>query len=338
MRLAFAIVAGVLASAFPAAGSEATPTNDVSSLAYFAPTSPLFYRMRYPEGGYREFERDMGNPAVMRGANGWKAVLSAGDRITVTGAGPSGRERYVFDRGRLVSFKVPGATNSFAYAAVRRPPDDAEPPFLFGSRQEAAWHRDAIAKKPKGVKALLRGKWRNSGRLGWPFANPNENGLLYASFALLSLALVAFRRRPFKIAAGVLFVAFSVPMFMTASRGAILALVAGLTPFVIVRFRSLVRSKAVLAVAAAVVVFAGVWFATHDSGLLTRGFKGKSSWSNEVRKEMWRMAPAMMVDAPGGWQANSGKAYIDWYEDFDRITAPGSLINDHLSKLSLIHI
>jgi hypothetical protein len=150
--------------------------------------------------------------------------------------------------------------------------------------------------------------------------------------ALISLYLTAFRRRALSIAGVALFVAFCVPLVMTASRGAFIALAVGLMPSAVVNFRKLVRSRITYVIAALVVLFTIVWFSVKGAGLLTRGFT-RSSWSNEVRLEMWKMASPMMVDAPSGWKTNSGKAYVGWYEGFDQFTATGSLINDHLSKL-----
>ena len=312
---------------------SAQPLTNGVALAYFAPESQMFYRLRSAGGGYREFQRSLDDLSRMDGANGWRAKLSANGRITVTGRTKQGPERYVFDRGRLVSCVTPGETNRFPYATVRIAPDGAQPPFHFGSREERAWHRKSFDKMPKDAEHLLVGKWKKSGRLRWPFENPNHNGFLYASLALLSLYLTVLNRRWTTCLGLGLALVFFVPLVMTASRGSFLAFAVGLAPMAAVRFRALARSRVtyvILAVAAAVAV---VWFATHDARLLTRGFHGKSSWSNETRLDMWKMAPVMMVDAPGGWIANAGRAYLDWYEDLMCFTAPGSLINDHLSKM-----
>ena len=312
---------------------QAETLTNGTALAYFAPENQLFYRLRYPGGGYREFERDLTNPRIMRGVDGWKAVISEGGVITATGKGPLGPERWVFRGGRLVECRIPGETNSFPHAAVRRAPDDAEPPYFFGSRQEAAWHVRSVEKAAKQASRIFRHKWVRSGRLCWPWANPNEDGLFFASLALLSLLAVLSRRRAFAVAGGALFFAFTVPLVMTASRGAFLALAAGLVPVVAVRFKAVVRSRWTYVIAAVALCFAAVWFATHESRLLKRGFTGNSSWSNELRLNMWKAAPVMMVDAPDGWKTNAGKAYLDWYESLDMFSAPGSLINDHLSKM-----
>lgn len=311
----------------------AQPLTNGVALTYIAPENQLFYRMRYDNGGYREFQRSLDDLTYMHGAGGWRARFGRDGIITVSGRGRQGPERYVFDKGRLVSCALPGETNSFAYSEKRIPPDDAEPPYHFGSMQEAAWHAKTRAKTPKSIAKLLKGKWKKSGRLRWPFDNPNENGFLYASLALLSLYFTVFRRRSLSILGGVLFFAFFVPVVMTASRGSLLALLIGLLPSCIVHFRRIVKSRWTYIALAVAMAIAAAWFSIHGTKLLTRGFSGKSAWSNETRLSMWRMASPMMADAPGGWKINSGKAYLDWYEDFECFTAPGSLINDHLSKM-----
>ena len=331
MRRRIAIVAWAALSALTL---RSQPHTNGVALAYFAPENQLFYRMRYADGGYREFQRSLDDLSRMDGAGGWRVWLTGDGGAVVSGRGKEGRERYVFENGRLVSCTLPGGSQSFAYEDERVPPDDAVPPFLFGSIQEKAWHSASFAKTPKSANKLLKGKWNKSGRLRWPFDNPNENGFLYASLALLSLYLTMFRRRWFVIAGCLLSIAFLAPLVQTASRGAYLALAVGLAPSAILHFRLLVKSRWTYIALAVVLALAGAWFATHGgTRLLTRGFHGKSSWSNETRLDMWRMAPPMMVDAPDGWKINAGKAYLDWYEDCSCFTAPGSLINDHLAKM-----
>ena len=311
----------------------AQPLTNGVGLAYFAPENQLFYKMCFPDGKCREFKRSLDDLTLLTDDHGWRARIGRGGKIKITGGSRAGKETYVFEDGRIVYCATPGETNSFAYSQERIPTEDVVPPFHFGSRQEAALYGKARPKAPNSVETLLKGKWEKSARLNWPFTNPNENGFLYASLALLSLYLTVFRRRVLTIVGLVLFAAFCVPLVMTASRGSFLALAVGLIPSAVVHFRTLIRSRMTYVMAAFVILFASVWFATHGMRLLTRGFSGSSSWSNEVRLEMWKTALPMMVDAPDGWGMNAGRAYVDWYESFEYFTATGSLINDHLSKL-----
>lgn len=327
------ILATLIGSVLVAGAICAQPITNGVALAYFAPENQLFYRMRFANGGYREFERSLDDLSKMTGTQGWRARVSDGNHITVSGIGAEGRETYVFEKGRLISCACPGETNVFDYATPRLAAEDDVPPYHYGSQIEKALTPKKARRRPMGVKELLKGKWNKSGRLQWPFDNPNENGFLYASFALLALYLTLFRKKWLVALGGVLFVGFMVPLVTTASRGSFLAFAVGLLPIVAVRFRELVRARWAWIVFAVVLAFASVWFATHSRGLLTRGFRGKSSWSNEVRLEMWHRAPQMMADAPNGWRSNPGRAYLDWYEDLCSFSAAGSLINDHLSRM-----
>lgn len=321
----------ILAAAFAAAAIQAQPLTNGVALAYFAPENQMFYRMRTGDGGYREFQRDLTYPSVMLGARQWMAFVDQ-DEVAVRGPAPGGEyERFIFKHGRLVRHEHPAGVETFAFDVPRIPPANASAPFLFGSIREKMNHRKSVAKMPKSARDLIRGKWKYSGRLAWPFENPNESGCLFASLALLSLYLTCFRRRWLTIAGIGLFTAFAIPLLLTQSRGNMLGLFVGLIPVGIVHFRTLVRSRWTYVAMGLLAVAATAWFSIKGFGIITRGSVGESSWSNEVRLNMWGMAPRMMVDAPGGWNANAGKAYLDWYEDFDCFTAPGSLINDHLS-------
>ena len=52
------------------------------------------------------------------------------------------------------------------------------------------------------------------------------------------------------------------------------------------------------------------------------------------RLDLWKYAPAMMLDAPGGWGAgNSGKAFMEWYQPLDRNEPYRTMVNSHLTWL-----
>ncbi len=312
-----------------------------AAAAYIAPENMILYRMRYPNGSYREFEHDFDRPDILRSTGGWRGRVR-GERIFVKTGGnvEGGPAEIVFDKGRLVSFSQNGKKLEFPYDAPRPLASDVLP-YYFGDE----WMTSAAVKKAvKGKKSqvvdtkvmrVFRGKWKKSGRLRWPFPNPNENGCLYASLALLSCFLFFVRRRWIQVLGGALFLGFCAALVTTASRGSFLAFGLGLLPVIALKARKIARSKAVWVLIALVAVSAAGWFLTHDARLLTRGFKGGSSWSNEVRLEMWRSAPQMMAEAPGGWQfAHVGRAYMDWYQPLELVAMPGSLMNEHLTRLA----
>ncbi len=323
-------------------GFDPNTEADKAANAYIAQENLILFRMRYPNGAYREFERPLDKPEALVGGQGWVGRIVSADQIAVrSGKDPDGNKwDWLFKGGRCVAFgRVGENPHEFPYAAPRAAPGRT-PPFYFGHAQDVgvAVGKTAEDGAWKGVdKKVVRefsSKWKRSRRLQWPFINPNENGCLFATMALLSVALFFFRSRWIRIAGGLVFVAASALLVSTASRGAMLALVAGLAPVFAFKCRTALRSKALWALAAIVILSAVVWFGTHNSKLLTRGLRGKSTWSNQVRLEMWKAAPQMMVEAPGGWAfARAGLGYFSWYQDLGNLTMTGSLMNEHLTRL-----
>ena len=322
---------------------------------YIAPENEFLYRMRNPDGSYREFqmnEIDSSGPfQTLWSPHDWKgAVRENGGLIFVeSGANvPGGRAAYLFRKGRLVQFEQKGKVWRIPLDTPR-PPTEGQPPYYFVDQTlaevtGAVDRQDGAAHAPKGmakeVERELKKKWAKSGRLRWPFENPNENGFLYLSLALLSTALFFFPKPGAKILGGVCFAAASAALVMTASRGAFLAFACGLAPAIALNFRKLARSRAVWILAAVVLATAVGWFATHESRLLTRGFTKKTKWSNDTRIEMWTTAPQMIAEAPKGWDGMHvnrmhmvGRAYVDWYNRLSEISLSGSLVNEHLTRL-----
>ena len=336
-------------AAFAAASSErlgfdpaASNGLETAASIYFAPENSFLYRMRNPDGSYREFQKsDIGSTSPMQmlwSPRGWKGGLRVKEGLVYVESSPNvagGRALYLFRNGSLVQFEQKGNVLRVP-ADAPRPPTAGGAPYYFSDG--AASPGDAGKRQAGGmskeVQRELKKKWAKSGRLRWPFDNPNENGFLYLSLALLSCYLFFSSRKGVKILGGVCFAAASAALVMTASRGSFLAFAAGLAPMVALNFRKAVRSKAVWVLAGAVLLSAVAWFATHDSKLLSRGFSKKSRWSNETRIEMWTTAPQMIAEAPNGWgDMHVGRAYMDWYDSLTRISLSGSLINDHLTRL-----
>lgn len=344
------LLAATSAAAPERLGFDPSTSNGLASAAsiYFAPENSFLFRMRNPDGSYREFQKsevDSSAPVQkLWSPRGWKGALRVRKGLVYVESGgkvKGGRAVYLFNNGSLVQFEQAGKVHRFP-ANSPRPPTAGGVPYYFGD-EEAGPDADG-ADKPgahgrsggmtKEVQRELRKKWAKSGRLRWPFDNPNENGFLYLSLALLSSYLFFFSRRGVRIAGGVCFAAASAALVMTASRGSFLAFAAGLAPLVALNFAKVVKSKAVWVLAGVVLLSAVAWFATHDSKLLSRGFSKKSRWSNETRIEMWATAPQMIAEAPNGWgEMHVGRAYMDWYDSLSRISLSGSLINDHLTKL-----
>ncbi len=344
-RIALLLPLAALAAApLEKLGFDPQKEPEKAAAAYFAPESLILFRMRYPDGTYREFMRNFDKPNRLKSVGGWVANIK-GDRITVK-TGPNvegGPASFVFQKGRLVEFAQGDVKKTFPYEGAERPLAGDAPPYHFGDARNAQKGKKAgkVSREKRQDHAIDRksfksiaGKWKKSGRLQWPFISPNENGCLYASLALLACYLFYMKRRSLQLLGGALFLAFAFALVMTASRGAFLALAIALLPTFVLRGKAIVRSKAMWILFALVVLAAAGWFLTHDARLLTRGFRSASSWSNEVRLEMWRTVPQMIAEAPGGWKfAHVGRAFLDWYQSLELVSLPGSLMNDHLTRI-----
>jgi len=313
---------------------------DAVASAYFAPENSFLFRMRNPDGSYREFQRNFDRPDALWSMYGWRGKI-AGDLVSIQSpVAAKGAEpdcRYVFRKGRLVSFVEKGVRRDYAYETPRMPTAGGMPQ-VFGDQSRPVGASKAKETHPRTVDRKvtreLAKKWAGSGRLRVPFDNPNANGFLYMTVVLCATFLFFTRFRWVKILGGVLFVLGSAALVATASRGSFLALAVGLAPVALLKFRTVIRSKAVWILAAVVLVGAAGWFAARGSHLLTRGFSGKSRWSNEARLELWATAPKMMADAPGGWgDLHVGRASLDWYQALDEVSLNGSLMNDHFTLM-----
>ena len=135
---------GHAAEAEPSAVIPSGP--EVFPDVYLAPANQVFWRLRYGNGSYREFERDLGNPEVMRGSGDWKARFK-GSKIFVRSPGKGDQaETMVFDRGRLVHYEGNGQTNDLPYAVTRAPMPGVKPPFFFGTIGEHFYGSKTAAK------------------------------------------------------------------------------------------------------------------------------------------------------------------------------------------------
>ena len=297
---------------------------------YFAPVNRLVFKAVWPEGGFREFERDLSSPDVLRSADGWSGRLYGNGMTDITGPGQDGRvDSYRFEKGRLVRSEIGGVVRQCAYSEPRTAPRGTYPPLLIP--------REATEKAAKeySYNQFLH-KWDNSGRLAFPFVNPNHAGVLYAQLFLL-LGAVAFRanRRVVKVVAGLLSLASAVCLVWTMSRGAWLGLMFGAACFVALGLRKFLKSRAFWIGAGVFAPALVVWGWLYGLDQITRGFDGTTmNWSNAIRLQMWGHAPRMMVDAPGGWHRFfPGTAYVDWYQPLQFYALTPTLINDHLTIL-----
>ncbi len=315
------IICGILAavSMQAAAGMED---------AYFAPDGPTLFKVVLPDGNSYRFEFDFSKPGRLVSSVGWTGEYERSGRVMLKS--PSG-DFLEFDRGRLVRFRFAGKEGSFAYDTPRKAPANAVTPLAMLIYDEKELSKKYIAKE----EAV---KWAETGRLAFPYVNPNFSGALYAEIALLLLAFAWSRRRnaPVCVVTAVVSAIAVACAVWSGSRGALLGLFAGIgigMLFVVLRTGLTIRMAAsVLAVFAAIVAIA---FAVGQDNLM-RGFGGDGgmTWSNALRVEMMKAAPRMMADAPGGWLSfGVGKGFTYWYQPLGMVLMSGSLINAHLTWL-----
>lgn len=292
---------------------------------YCAREGFLFYFMRMPDGSLRRLERDLSRPGDLIGFRRWSGTVK-GDVVTIrTDPKPKGGPaEFTFRRGRPVSVSYRGKTTPLTQGwRPPRYPDDESPLF------------DCMRDQPEAANSNPDAKWQD-GRLAFPYENPNQSGLLYAGLGILSLGLLLVRRK-WAVALGALLSgACLVLLLLTASRGGLLAYFFGAVPALAWRFRSVFSSRWFWPALTGLVIAAAVWMTTAPPRLVTRGSgEGRSGWSNRIRVELWRAAPRMMLDAPGGWKiSDPGPAYVDWYQPAHKLAYTGSLMNDHLTRMA----
>ena len=168
--------------------------------------------------------------------------------------------------------------------------------------------------------------------MDWGFGNPNKTAILIGCLMAACWILTRIRRGGFTMALGS-FIALGGCLIHTYSRGGIVAAAVGQLVILARAGRPWPRGRA-LAIVAALVAMAA--YASWDGvGAARRlGQSPSSDRSIGNRLAIWRTAPRMMVDAPGGWGAGrSGWAYSQWYQDPSTRYEYRTLVNSHLTWL-----
>lgn len=173
----------------------------------------------------------------------------------------------------------------------------------------------------------FQGVWR----MDWGLGNPNKTAALIAILMIAVWAIAYFRKWGFWVALAS-FTALGVCLIHTVSRGGIVALGIGLAAIL----WTIPRPWPIQKIVTLIPCF---WIITGTSVYLnTYSRYGQGivhedpSISNRI--ELWKMAPRMMVDAPGGWGlGKSGQAYMQWYQPLNRHEIYRTLVNSHLTWL-----
>lgn len=169
-------------------------------------------------------------------------------------------------------------------------------------------------------------------RLDWGFGNPNITAGLIATLLMAVWGLAFIHRWGFWPAL-VGFTALGVCLIQTASRGGMVAAILGGVVLVACLRRPWPRGRWIPIVVALVLL--GSYAVWH--GVATRYGKGivEEDASVSNRWLIYRMAPAMMVDAPGGWgHKRAAEAYHHFYQPVGRHERYGSLISSHLTWMA----
>ncbi|MFZ4776421.1 MAG: O-antigen ligase family protein [Terrimicrobiaceae bacterium] len=174
---------------------------------------------------------------------------------------------------------------------------------------------------------FFQGFWR----MDWGLGNPNKTAALIAILMVAVWSLAYLRNWLFWVSL-MLFSALGICLVHTFSRGGMVAAFCGLIPLLVCLRRPLPVRRIIGVVAAVwVIIGASIYLQAHErygQGVVQED----RSISN--RFVLWKAAPTMMVDAPGGWGlGESGKAYMDWYQPLDRNESYRTLVNSHLTWL-----
>lgn len=300
---------------------------DSYAATYFVPASvPTLeiWRMRTPDGVIRRFDGVKGKCARMESMDGWTATVATDIENAWVQTPPNEHPalKIAYKCGAPVSVTVDGKTRKLAESSQAADTNGA-PAWV---SWPADWDRDPYSEFSTSM-------WRSDGRLQLWFKTGNRAGAFLAMILLLGLSLtLALKRVPCRIVAAALPVMALVGVFLTQSRGALVAALVALGTVAVCWLHGrgwLSRKRLLIALAVIVLlcVVVGLLFVL----VLPRGIASYIR-SDGLRWEMLRGFPRMMCDAPWGWgRGMCGPAYADWYCTPDEWRYFASLFSDHLS-------
>ena len=142
---------------------------EAASSVYIAPENEFLYRMRNPNGSYREFQKSEINSTediqTLWSPNGWKGAVRAKEGLIYVESGSNvkgGRAVYLFRHGRLVQFEQKGKVQRIPLE-MPRPPTDGGAPYYFNALESAP--ADGAA-RPSGAAVRRRKNVGVGGKIG----------------------------------------------------------------------------------------------------------------------------------------------------------------------------
>jgi len=168
-------------------------------------------------------------------------------------------------------------------------------------------------------------------RMDWGLGDPNKTAALIAELMVAVWWMAYWRRWGFWVAVGV-FAFLGICLVHTFSRGGLVALIFGLITIAVYAPRPWPLARC-LGIGVTITVMVAMSFAIDAHERYGQGVISQDrSVSNRLM--LWRAAPAMMVDAPGGWGiGNSGTAFVRWYQPIEHNEQYRTLVNSHLTWL-----
>lgn len=333
-----AVSALFLAGAAPAV--EIDPgalTPELISSSTLVPVLPFAYRLRFPGGAETYLMQAPSEQTTFVGDWPWTASGRFGGATFVrTNPAYKSRDGKVYG-GEAIDILYKGGVPVYCKIGGVETPDLAAKPEM--RALDDLWP-DSYTAEEKEYREKRSDIWQDAGRMRFGWFDPNLSALILLQLALAGFGLaLCVRWKRFGILAGVVGVAGALAatamLMATQSRGGFLGLVAGAACLVVPRIGALFSKKGILIALAACAAIAALLFASGAGERLTSRLVARDE-SSEYRLNVWRAAPRMMVDAPGGWGlGRSGDAYMRWYQGVSENILQGrSLFNTHLTWLA----
>lgn len=284
----------------------------------FVPVNANVFRLRQTDGTERFFVRDEDEPELLHGERPWLAELDGARALVMTDPEFKGGETgFMFLSGRLRKLLVDGSEYDIPASAPKT-----------AAEVSALWPKAGCRLRADEAPDI----WKDGKRLRLWFDNPNKAGLLFAELVLAGLAVVFLKPVVCRICGAAAVAAAFAGLVATSSRGALLALLCGLSAAALTRLKMLLSLKTIIALAVVMSVAAACVAVLGQGNRLVRNLfvEGQHETS---RLTVWKVVPQMMADAPGGWGfGQSARAYTDWYQERNDCLLK-NLISGHLTFL-----